>query len=284
MRIGVTIFATDRTMHPATLAPEVEQRGFDSLWFPEHTHLPVRRSEPPALVEGVQLEEYRRSLDPFVALAAASSVTTRIRLGTGIALVAQHDPIILAKAVATLDHLSGGRVVLGVGSGWNAEEAEDHGVPAGARRARLIEHVRCMQAIWREDEAQFDGPTVSLAPAYSWPKPIQRTDDGAAGVPVLFGGMAGPKLFAAIAETGHGWLPIGGAGIAAELATLRARVADAGRDPSALEVVPFGTVPSPAKLAHYAEIGVTEVVLRIPTAPDAEVQRTLDDYTQYLSG
>jgi probable F420-dependent oxidoreductase len=284
VRIGVTVFATDQTIHPATLARAVEERGYDSLWFPEHTHLPVRRSEPPGLVTGVRLEDYRRSLDPFIALAAASSVTERIRLGTGVALVAQHDPIVLAKALATLDHVSDGRVVLGVGSGWNKEEAEDHGVDGARRRERMLEHLHCMQTIWRDDEASFAGEHVSFEPAYSWPKPAQRPDgpSGPAAVPVLFGGAAGPKLFAAIAEAGHGWLPIGGAGMAAELASLREVVAEAGRDPAQLEVVPFGTIPSAGKLERYREVGATEVVLRIPNGDDLSILRTLDEYTQFL--
>jgi probable F420-dependent oxidoreductase len=280
----VTVFATDQTMHPATLARAVEERGYDSLWFPEHTHLPVRRSEPPGLVTGVRLEDYRRSLDPFIALAAASSTTERIRLGTGVALVAQHDPIVLAKELATLDLLSGGRLVLGVGSGWNREEAEDHGVDGARRRERVLEHLACMQTIWREDEPSFDGEHVSFEPAYSWPKPVQRPGGEAAGagVPILFGGAAGPKLFAAIAEAGHGWLPIGGAGMAAELASLREVVAEAGRDPEELEVVPFGTIPSAGKLDRYREIGATEVVLRVPNGDDAEILRTLDEYVPFL--
>ena len=280
----MTVFATDQTMHPATLARAVEERGYDSLWFPEHTHLPVRRSEPPGLVTGVRLEDYRRSLDPFIALAAASSTTERIRLGTGVALVAQHDPIVLAKELATLDLLSGGRLVLGVGSGWNREEAEDHGVDGARRRERLLEHLACMQTIWREDEPSFDGEHVSFEPAYSWPKPVQRPggEGAGAGVPILFGGAAGPKLFAAIAEAGHGWLPIGGAGMAAELASLREVVAEAGRDPEELEVVPFGTIPSAGKLDRYREIGATEVVLRVPNGDDAEILRTLDEYVPFL--
>jgi probable F420-dependent oxidoreductase len=244
----------------------------------------VRRAEPPGLVDGVRLHDYRRSLDPFIALAAASSTTTRIRLGTGVALVAQHDPIVLAKEVATLDHLSGGRVTLGVGSGWNSEEAEDHGVAPNQRRAALLEHLRCMRALWRDDEASFEGDSVSLPPSYSWPKPIQRPDGASAGpgIPVLFGGAGGPKLFAAIAEVGHGWLPIGGSGMADQLVAMREAVAAAGRDPAVLEVVPFGTIPSARKLDHYRDVGVTEVVLRVPNGDASSILRSLDDHMAFL--
>src|SRR5271170_7181254 len=153
MQLGITSFLTDRSMPPADLAVECEKRGFCSLYFPEHTHLPVRADTPPALVEGVRLDDYKRSLDPFVALASAVPVTTSLQLGTGVVLAAQHDPMVLAKQVATLDHLSGGRVVLGIGFGWNRAEAADHGVDFSRRRDVARDHVLCMQALWRADPA-----------------------------------------------------------------------------------------------------------------------------------
>ena len=171
MRLGITAFLTDRDMAPADLARAVEERGFHSLYLPEHTHLPVRADTPPALVEGVHLEDYRRSLDPFVALATAAAVTERILLGTGVVLAAQHDPIVLAKQIATLDHLSGGRVVFGMGFGWNRAEAADHGVAFAERREVAREHVLCMQALWSQEQAEFHGelrvprPVLELAQA-----------------------------------------------------------------------------------------------------------------------
>ncbi|HEY4947028.1 MAG TPA: TIGR03619 family F420-dependent LLM class oxidoreductase, partial [Acidimicrobiales bacterium] len=161
MRLGITAFLTDLAMGPADLARAAEDRGFHSLYLPEHTHLPVRAATPPALVEGVHRDDYRRSLDPLVALATAASVTGRIKLGTGVVLVAQHDPIVLAKQIATLDHLSGGRVVLGIGFGWNRAEAADHGVEFRMRREVAREHVLCMQALWAEEQAAFHGAHVS---------------------------------------------------------------------------------------------------------------------------
>ncbi len=184
MRVGVTAFLTDRSMPVDAFARAVEARGYDSLYLPEHTHLPVALASPPALVEGVHLDDYKRSLDPFVSLAAAAVVTDRILLGTGVALVAQHDPIVLAKQIATLDRLSGGRFVLGMGYGWNRDEAADHGVDFSQRRAVAREKVLCMQALWSEDEAEFHGVHVSLPPSFSWPKPVQqpaRADPGRRG-------------------------------------------------------------------------------------------------------
>lgn len=271
------MFATDRTMPVADLARAAEERGFHSLYVPEHTHIPVSRDTPPPTGDQTLDEGYARTLDPFVALATAAPVTTRIRLGTGIALVAQHDPIALAKAIATLDHVSGGRFVLGVGFGWNREELADHGVAYDARRDVVREHVLAMQALWRDDVASFDGGHVRLSPSWAWPKPVQQPR-----VRTLLGGAPGPKLFAHIAEWADGWIPIGGAGLAAALPRLRAAVEGAGRDPGDLHVVPFGTVPDPGKLERYRDLGCTEVVLRLPAAGSDEVLRVLDDYAAFL--
>jgi probable F420-dependent oxidoreductase len=210
-------------------------------------------------------------------LAAAAAVTERILVGTGIALVAQRDPIALAKEVATLDHLSGGRMVLGIGYGWNIDEMEDHGVQYKRRRAIVREHMLLMNQLWSQDVAEFDGEFVQLAPSWAWPKPVQQPR-----VRTLLGGAPGPKLFAHIAEYGDGWIPIGGAGVGKALPDLRAAVEAAGRDPSALHIVPFGTLPNPAKLEHYREIGVTEVVLNLPSAGRDDVLHALDEHAQYL--
>ena len=277
MHIGVTAFLTDRAMAPGAFAVAVEERGYHSLYLPEHTHLPVG-SAPPTLVDGVQLEDYRRSLDPLAALATAAALTDRVLLGTGIALVAQHDPIVMAKQIATIDHLSGGRFVLGMGYGWNAQEAADHGVDFSVRRAVARENVLCMQALWANDEASFDGTWVTMAPSYSWPKPVQRPR-----VRTLIGGGAGPKLFAAVVEYADGWMPIGGAGLGPAMTELRRLFEAVGRDPATLHVVPFGTVPSEGKLEHYASLGVTEVVLRVPSGDDDRMRRVLDDYMRFLA-
>jgi probable F420-dependent oxidoreductase len=273
------MFATDRSMDLVSLARAAEERGFHSLYLPEHTHIPVSRRTPPPTGDEVLAEEYRRTLDPFVALAGAAAVTERLVIGTGIALVAQREPIVTAKAVATLDHVSNGRVVLGIGFGWNHDEMENHGIDIARRRARTREHVLAMQALWRDDVASFDGEFVQLTPSWSWPKPVQRP-----GPPVLLGGAPGPKLFAHIAEYGHGWIPIGGAGIREAVPRLREALDAAGRDPAGLRIVPFGTIPDRGKLQYYEEIGVTEVVLRLPSAPADEVLPHLDRFAAMMEG
>ncbi len=277
MRYGITMFATDVSIDIVELAREAEARSLESLWLPEHTHIPVSRRTAAPTGDDELREEYKRCLDPLVALAAAASATERLRLGTGIMLAAQREPIVTAKAVATLDHLSGGRVALGVGFGWNEDELAHHGVSMGERRDVAREHVLAMQALWADDEAAFTGDHVRLDPSWSWPKPVQASADGRRRVPVLLGGAAGPKLFAHIAEYGDGWIPIGGAGLSEALPRLRDALAQAGRDPSALEVVPFGSLPDPGKLDHFERIGVTECVFRVPTAPRDVVLPILDE-------
>jgi probable F420-dependent oxidoreductase len=276
--LGVTMFATDRSMDVAALARATEDRGFASLYLPEHTHIPTSRATPAPTGDPELPEEYRRTLDPFVALASAAMVTERLLLGTGIALVAQRDPIVTAKAVATLDRVSNGRFVFGVGYGWNREEMADHGVEPRTRRARTREHVLAMQALWRDDEASFDGDFVSFEPSWSWPKPT-RPD----GPPVLLGGAPGPTLFAHVAEYGHGWIPIGGSGVREALPALREAMEAVGRDPAELRIVPFGTLPDRAKLDYYEQIGITEVVLRLPSAPAEVVLPLLDEYAGLLA-
>ena len=283
MRIGLTIHSTDLTMRPAELAREAEARGFDSLYLPEHTHIPTSRLTPAptgssSSDSGDELaDEYRRTLDPYVALAAAAEGTDRIRLGTGVALVAQHDPIILAKTMATLDLLSGGRAVFGVGYGWNREEMESHGVDPARRRGRVREHLVLMGALWSKEVAEFHGSHADLEPSWAWPKPLQQPR-----IRTLIGGAAGPTLFAHVAELADGWMPIGGAGVAGALGDLRRAVEAEGRDPDAVDVVPFGTLPNAAKLEHYREIDVAEVVLRLPAAGRDAVMPVLDDYCRYL--
>jgi probable F420-dependent oxidoreductase len=278
VRLGITAFLTDRDMAPADLARAVEDRGFDSLYLPEHTHLPVRADTPPALVEGVHPEDYRRSLDPFVALSMAAAVTSRISLGTGVVLAAQHDPIVLGKLLATLDHLSGGRMVFGLGFGWNRAEASDHGVEFSERRAIAREHVLCMQALWSEEQPEFHGDYVSLDPCWSWPKPVQQPR-----IMTLVGGGPFPGVFGAIAEYADGWMPIGGAGLSTALPELRQAFEARGRDPGSIRVIPFGTVPSDEKLAHYEGLGVYEVVLRVPSGSADEMLKVLDAQADYLS-
>lgn len=273
----MTIFLTDQTIGPAALARALEERGLASLYVPEHTHMPISRRTAPPTGEAELAEEYKRTLDPFVALAAAAVATETIRLGTGVCLVAQREPIVTAKQIATLDRLSGGRFVLGIGFGWNADEIEHHGLDMRRRRDVAREHVLAMQRLWADDEASFDGDYVRFSPSWSWPKPVQRP-----GPPVLIGGAAGPTLFAHVAEYAQGWIPIGGAGVHAALPDLSRACEAAGRDPASVRVVPFGSVPDRGKLDYYASLGIDEVVLRLPAAARDAVLPKLDEYAAFL--
>ena len=278
MRYGITMFPTDQAIDPIQLGRAAEDRGLDSIWFPEHTHIPVRRLTPAPAGEPLA-EEYKRSLDPFVTMAAIAGATERIRVGTGIALVAQRDPIVMAKEVASLDLVSRGRVDLGVGFGWNKEEMEDHGVDYKVRREIVREKVLAMKALWTEDEAGFQGDHVSFAPSWSWPKPVQKPHP-----PILIGGGAGPRLFGAIADYADGWIPIGGAGLREAIPQLRRAAEEVGRDPTELQVIPFGSMPEPGKIDYFAGLGVSEIVFRIPPEPADVVLPLLDQIQAVLAG
>ncbi|WP_406008360.1 LLM class F420-dependent oxidoreductase [Streptomyces sp. NBC_00637] len=282
MRIAVTIFLTDETITPTRLARELEQRGFAGLYLPEHTHIPVERTSPyPA--GGDLPREYGRTLDPFVALGQAAAVTETLGLGTGITLVAQHDPIDLAKQIATVDHLSGGRLTLGLGYGWNVEEAADHGVEWRTRRELVRDRMRLMQALWAEEPTAYEGEFGSVRASTAYPKPVQKPRGPVTGPRTLVGGSAGPKLFSHISEYADGWLPIGGRGLSEALPVLRSAWADAGREPDALQVVPYAVHPSPGKLAYYAELGIEEVVVQLPPVGEAEALSLLDGYGEYVT-
>ncbi|MER8005918.1 LLM class F420-dependent oxidoreductase [Streptomyces sp. NPDC094149] len=281
MRIAVTIFLTDETIAPVRLARELERRGFAGLYLPEHTHIPVERATPyPA--GGDLPPEYGRTLDPFVALGQAAAVTERLGLGTGITLVAQHDPIALAKQIATLDHLSDGRFTLGLGFGWNVEEAADHGVQWRTRRELVRDRMALMRALWADEPTAYEGEFGSVRASSAYPKPVRKPRGPVVGPRTLVGGAAGPKLFSHICEYADGWMPIGGRGLTESLPVLRAAWADAGRDPAALQIVPYAVFPSPGKLAHYADLGIEEVVVQLPPAGETEVLRALDGYAEYV--
>ncbi|WP_328845226.1 LLM class F420-dependent oxidoreductase [Streptomyces sp. NBC_00258] len=281
MRISVTIFLTDETITPTLLARELEERGFAGLYLPEHTHIPVERVTPyPA--GGELPPEYGRTLDPFVALGQAAAVAESLALGTGITLVAQHDPVALAKQIATLDHLSGGRFTLGLGFGWNVEEAADHGVDWRTRRELVRDRMALMRALWSAEPAGYEGEFGSVRPSHAHPKPVQKPRGPVVGPRTLVGGAAGPKLFSHISEYTDGWMPIGGRGLTESVPVLRAAWAEAGRDPDTLQVVPYAVLPTPGKLTHYADLGIEEVVLQLPPAGETDVLRVLDEYAKYL--
>lgn len=286
MRVAATLFLTDETITPIRLAQELEQRGFAALYLPEHSHIPVSRETP---YPGGELPpECARMLNPFVALAQAAAVTERLGLGTNITLVGQHDPVDLAKQIATLDHLSGGRFTLGIGYGWNKEEAADHGVEWRTRRALVRDRMAVMRALWAERPTAYEGEFGSVRASEAHPKPVRaprtrpRMKSPLYGPRTLIGGAAGPKLFAHIAEYADGWLPIGGGGLREALPALRTAWADAGRDPADLYVALSAVEPTEGKLAHYAELGVDEVIVQLPARGEAEVLRVLDGFQRYV--
>ncbi|GHG81227.1 TIGR03619 family F420-dependent LLM class oxidoreductase [Streptomyces griseocarneus] len=285
MRIATTTFLTDETITPVRLAHELEQRGFAGLFLPEHTHVPVSRVTPAPAGDPLP-REYGRALDPFVALSQAAAVTHRIALGTGVTLVAQHDPIVLAKQVASLDFLSGGRFTFGVGYGWNVEEAADHGVEWRTRRDLVRDRMALMRALWAGEPTAFAGDFGSVEASWAHPKPVRAPRERKGVEPLtgprtLVGGSAGPKLFAHIAEYADGWMPVGGSGLRETLPELRRVWSEAGR-PGEPEVVPYAVHPSAGKLAHYADLGIAEVVVGLPSAPEAEVLRALDAHAEFL--
>jgi len=277
MEIGALIFPTDHSIRTDQLAVELESRGFESLWVTEHTHIPVSRRTP--WPGGPELPDmYRRTVDPFVALMAAGAVTSRLKLGTGICLVAQHHPITLAKTVASVDLMSNGRMLLGIGVGWNEDEMEHHGVDPKFRRGVTREHVLAMKRLWTEEEAGFDGRFVKFSPSWSWPKPVQWPNP-----PVIMGGAGGPITFKHIIEYCDGWMPIHGRReIDEKLPLLRSMSEEAGRDPATIEVGVFGCPPKPETIERYAALGVKRVALTLPPEGADTVLPILDRYAPLL--
>jgi len=278
MRFGISMFPTDQAIQPVELAREVEARGFESLWFPEHSHIPVSRRTPWGGVKNARPlpEYYSRTLDQFVGLTAAATATTTLKLGTGITLVAQRDPIWLAKQVASLDVVSHGRVLFGVGYGWNKEEMADHGIAYLQRRAILRENVLAMKELWTKDVASFGGEHVNLEPSWAWPKPVQQPHP-----PIILGGAAGPRAIADLVEFCDGWMPIAGRhGVISGIDALNHAAAAAGR--ASLELsVSTGKV-EPADVERYVEAGVSRIVIGIPPRGVDDVLPRLDGYTRLV--
>jgi probable F420-dependent oxidoreductase len=272
MKFGVSTFVTDEGIEPALLGPALEERGFASLFVAEHTHIPVSR-ETPYPAGGDLPRDYYRTLDPFVALTAAGVTTERLQVGTGIALVNQRDPIILAKEMASLDLVTRGRAVLGVGAGWNREEMLDHGADPKTRMSRMREYVLAVKEIWEHDQAEFHGEFVDFEPMFSWPKPVRRP-------PVLIGGW-GPKTFDRVLEYGDGWMPVTGRDrdgrLAAAVADLRER---AGRH------VPVTAYAARAKQDAVEQLtlaGVDEILFYLPTEPATQTLERLDRLAELIS-
>ena len=273
MEYGVSIFPTDYSIDPAELAVAAEERGFESLWFPEHSHIPLSRKSP--WPGGAELpKQYYDCMDPFIALATAASVTKTIKLCTGICLIIQRDVLQLAKEVATLDQLSKGRVILGIGAGWNAEEMADHGTIFETRMSLMEERVAALKIIWTESKPEFSGKFVNFEPMMTWPKPIQKPH------PQILIGGGFPHAAKRAISYGDGWMPIGGRGwdVVETLPKFRQMAAEAGRNPDDLGITIFGATDDAAMLKGYRDASVNRTVFNLPSASRDEILPLLDQY------
>ncbi|MEJ5222749.1 MAG: LLM class F420-dependent oxidoreductase, partial [Tepidiforma sp.] len=267
-------FPTDYAIPVTDLGRAAEELGFESLFFPEHSHIPTSRRTP--WPGGGELpKEYSHTLDPFVACGAVAAVTKTLKVGTGVCLVMQRDPIMTAKEVASVDHLSGGRFLFGIGGGWNEEEMENHGTDPKHRWKILRERVLAMKAIWTNDEAEFHGKFVNFDPIWQWPKPVQKPHP-----PILVGG-AGPHTLDRVLEYGDGWMPIGGRTghvLAGMIRELQERAKAAGRGPIPVSV--FGVPPSKEVLEQYAAMGVDRVIFGVRPEGAEQVIPALKRYAE----
>jgi len=275
MKFGVSMFMTDYALYPDVLAKEAESRGFESLWFPEHTHIPASRKSP--YPGGGELpQQYYHSLDPFVALTAAATVTEKIKLGTGIALVIERDPITLAKEVASIDYVSNGRFLFGIGGGWNREEMENHGTDPSRRWKLLRERIEAMIEIWTKDEAEYHGEFVDFDPIWSWPKPVQKP------YPPIMLGNAGPGAISRAVRFADEWMPIGARlDLSDRINELNDKAQEAGRGP--IPVTNWGTAPNREAIDELADIGVGRAIFGLPSAKEDEVIPLLDKYAEVIA-
>ena len=274
-KFGISTFPTDYSIQPASLAQAVEERGFDSLFFPEHTHIPTSRATP--FPGGGELpKQYWHAHDPFVALSACAAVTEHIRLGTGICLIIERDPITTAKVIASLDMISNGRAIVGIGAGWNREEMENHGADYKNRWAIVREKVAAMRAIWSEDEAEYHGEFVDFDPIWSYPKPTQN------GGPPIWIGANSKWVFDRVAEYADGWMPIGGLG-SGNMERLKAAMDARGRDLKDLTLALFGMFPNAEQIQGRAEQGFDEFIFNVPSEDRDTVLPLLDRYATIVS-
>jgi len=277
MKIGFYFFATDFSMSLVELAQAIEGRGFESLFVPEHTHIPASRRSP--WPGGPELPpEYSHTLDPFVGLAAVAAVTKTLRFGTGICLLTEHDPIVTAKEVATLDLISNGRFEFGIGAGWNAEEMENHGTVFDTRFRVMVDRAKAMQAIWTNDEASYEGEFTKFERIWSWPKPVQKPHP-----PILLGGET-KHTMRRVMEFCDGWFPRG-RGFAdpqAEMSRFRSFADEAGRDIETVSTTLFGAKPEAGYLATCKAAGVDRALLALPPKGRDSVLPLLDEYAAFL--
>jgi probable F420-dependent oxidoreductase len=279
MKFGASMFFTDYSMTPAALARALEDRGFDILFAPEHSHIPLSRKTP--FVLGPELpKRYYDVMDPFVTLAAAAAVTTTLKLGTGVCLIAQRDPIQTAKAVASIDQVSGGRFVFGIGNGWNQDEMENHGTVFASRHKLARERVEAMKAIWTQDAAEYHGEFVDFGPMAAWPKPVQKPHP-----PILIGG-AFPYSARRAVRYGDGWMPQATASNKTPLTELipafRAMTAQAGRDPDAMQIVMGAQPPDAVLIGQYQRLGVGVVYPSLPSEGADTVLPVLDRWVEVM--
>lgn len=278
MHLGVCYFPTDYGIDVGELARAAEERGFDSLLLPEHTHIPTSRRTP--YPGGGELPKcYSHTHDPFVALSFAAAATSKILLGTGICLVPQRDPIVTAKSIASLDRLSNGRFLFGIGGGWNVDEMENHGARYETRFKLMRERILAMKALWTQEEASFHGEMVNFDPVWFYPKPMQRPHP-----PILLGGSSDHTI-KRVVEFCDGWLPIARTGFNAReaVARLRQAAAAAGRDFSTLSINTFAAPPEQAVLAEYREAGIQRSILAIPDLTRDEILGVLDQYARLIA-
>ena len=272
MKIGAVMFFTTESMQPAPLARALEERGFESLWVPEHTHIPSsRKSNYPA--SGGLVRAYYELMDPFLALNTAATVTTKLKVGTGIALITQRDPIVTAKMVSSIDQLSGGRFLFGVGNGWNQDEIENHGTAFESRHKLARERVEAMKAIWAEEEPEYHGEFVSFGKMKQWPKPFQKPHP-----PIIVGG-AFPYAARRAVRYGDGWIPrddwLDRDGIDV-LDKFRTMAREAGRDPAGLSISTFRVPDDLDRLKRYRELGIDRVVFSLPGEKEDKIMPILD--------
>ena len=276
--IGIFYFATEYGMPVVDVARELEARGFESLWVPEHTHIPTSRRSP--YFDGNELpREYSHTIDPFVALTAAAAVTERLRLGTGISLVIERDTITTAKTVASLDLISGGRFEFGLGGGWNREEAEHHGVDWDTRFKRLEEQIAALKTIWTEDEASFDGRFVQFEPIWSWPKPVQKPHP-----PIVLGGETIHTL-RRVVDMADGWLP---RGVRPErvfegMEVLERLASEAGRDRKSISVSVFAPPPDPALIDRFLDTRPRRIIFWLQPDEEDQTLKRLDRLTGFIA-
>ena len=270
MDFGAAMFFTDYSMTPAELGQALEARGFESVWAPEHSHIPSTRKTPPA--SGGELEKhYYDVMDPFVTLTAAAMATKTLKVGTGVCLVIQRDTIQTAKLVATIDHVSGGRFLFGIGGGWNQDEIEDHGTVFKTRFKKMREQIEAMKQIWTKSTAEYHGDVVNFSPMMTWPKPVQKPHP-----PVILGG-AFPWAARRAVRYGDGWYPNASSGNPQEyLPRFRQMAEEAGRDPKSLPVTLGGAPEDPDMLKRYRDLGVVRVNFPVPPAKADEVLPILD--------